>query len=541
MTVTVPLAGTGAVTDTGGSASADQPQVRTDPSGVYATLSRLELPVFVVRTDSGIGVSNQQPSNAAAVLAAVGPLTPERLGDAGFRARHGVRYAYMGGAMAGGIASEDLVIELAKAGYLGSFGAAGLLPERIERALRRFATEIPQLPYAVNLIHAPSEEGLERAGVELFLRYGVRCVEASAYMDLTPHIVRYRVAGLGRDAQGRLIAGNRVIAKVSRPEVAERFLRPAPESMVADLVARGLVTAEQAELARQVPMADDVTVEGDSGGHTDRRPLVALFPVIARLREEAQHRMAYPVRLGAAGGLGTPASVAAAFGLGADYVVVGSVHQACLESGSSAVVRRMLAEAGVADCTMAPAADMFELGVDLQVLRKGTMFPMRARRLYELYQLYDGIDALPADERQRLETQVFRRPLNDIWADVVEYFSRRDPAQLERAGKDPRRKMALIFRWYLGMASRWATVGESDRAADYQIWCGPAMGAFNEWVRGTYLAAVENRRVAWVASELMRGAAFTSRVRQLELNGIRLPLASRSYRPVPPVAEGVAA
>src|SRR5690606_37760019 len=109
--------------------------------------------------------------------------------------------------------------ELARAGCLGSFGAAGLLPERIERALQRFRNEIGHLPYAVNLIHAPSEEQLERAGVELFLRYGVRCVEASAFMDLTPHIVRYRVAGLARDPQGRVTVGNRVIAKVSRPEV----------------------------------------------------------------------------------------------------------------------------------------------------------------------------------------------------------------------------------------------------------------------------------------------------------------------------------
>lgn len=527
MTVTVQPA----VAPAGRAVPVEQPPVHVDPAGIRTALSRLESPAFVVRTASGIGVTNQQPASAASVLAAVGPLAPERLGDPSFRARHGVRYAYMGGAMAGGIASEDLVIELARAGCLGSFGAAGLLPERIERALLRFRDEIGHLPYAVNLIHAPSEEQLERAGVELFLKYGVRCVEASAFMDLTPHIVRYRVAGLGRDPQGRVTVGNRVIAKVSRPEVAAKFLAPAPAPIVADLLARGLITAQQAELARLVPMADDITVEGDSGGHTDRRPLVALFPVIAKLRDEAQRRLGYPVGIGAAGGLGTPTSVAAALGLGADYVVVGSVHQSCVESGTSDHVRRLLASAGVADCDMAPAADMFELGVELQVLRKGTLFPMRARRLYELYKLYDGIEALPADERTRLETQVFRRSLDDIWADVQEYFTRRDPEQLERAGREPRRRMALIFRWYLGMASRWATVGEADRTPDYQVWCGPAMGAFNEWVAGTDLAEPGNRRVARVAQELMRGAAYVSRVQQLALSGIRLPVSVRSYRP----------
>jgi trans-AT polyketide synthase, acyltransferase and oxidoreductase domains len=44
--------------------------------------------------------------------------------------------------------------------------------------------------------------------------------------------------------------------------------------------------------------------------------------------------------------------------------------------------------------------------------------------------------------------------------------------------------MALVFRWYLGQSPVWANQGDADRKIDYQIWCGPAMGAFNEWVQG---------------------------------------------------------
>jgi len=46
--------------------------------------------------------------------------------------------------------------------------------------------------------------------------------------------------------------------------------------------------------------------------------------------------------------------------------------------------------------------------------------------------------------------------------------------------------MALVFRWYLGNGSRWAVEGTPDRVQDYQIWCGPAMGAFNRWVQGSF-------------------------------------------------------
>jgi trans-AT polyketide synthase/acyltransferase/oxidoreductase domain-containing protein len=33
--------------------------------------------------------------------------------------------------------------------------------------------------------------------------------------------------------------------------------------------------------------------------------------------------------------------------------------------------------------------------------------------------------------------------------------------------------------------------GDETRRMDYQIWCGPAMGAFNDWVRGSFLEAAQ--------------------------------------------------
>jgi hypothetical protein len=40
--------------------------------------------------------------------------------------------------MANGIASEELVIALGKENILSSFGAAGLVPERIKQAIARY-------------------------------------------------------------------------------------------------------------------------------------------------------------------------------------------------------------------------------------------------------------------------------------------------------------------------------------------------------------------------------------------------------------------
>ncbi|MGW1373197.1 PfaD family polyunsaturated fatty acid/polyketide biosynthesis protein [Streptomyces sp. NPDC002446] len=512
--------------------------VRHDPEGLYEVLSALDLPCYIVRSGGRTGATNRLPAPGSdtTLLAAVGPLLPQRLGSADFRRHHGVRYAYMAGAMADGIASVELVTALARAGYLASFGSAGLPEGRIDQALGRLAGELATTgtPFACNLIHSPLAPAMERACVDLCLRHRVPCLEASAFVQLTPDLVRYRVAGLRRDPATRVRVGHRLIAKVSHPHTAELFLRPAPHEIVAELKARGLVSAEQAELARTVPMADDITAEADSGGHTDRRPLAILLPALIQLRDRIAHEHPHPhgtpVRIGSAGGIGTPHAMAAAFALGADYVVTGSINQSTTEAGTSPGVKRLLAQADLADCTMAPAADMFEQGVQVQVLARGTLFPGNAARLYRLYRDNPSLDDLPADESRTLQERILRRPLEHVMDECTVYLKTHHPDQLPRAERDPKYRMALVFRWYLAMASRWATSGHAERSRDWQIWCGPAMGAFNAWTAGSVLAAPERRQAATVAEHLLRGAAFHSRVSQLRLSGVRLPASCAAYR-----------
>jgi PfaD family protein len=360
----------------------------------------------------------------------------------------------------------------------------------------------------------------------LYLRYGVKTLEASAFMSLTPSLVYYRVAGLVEGKDGAIEERNHIIAKISRREVAEPFLKPAPEKILQELMLQGLITPQQAALARRVPVATDITVEADSAGHTDNRPLICLLPFIQELRNQIQAEYKYDktVRVGAGGGIGTPQAVLAAFAMGADYVVTGSVNQACLESGTSEAVKTALAQADMADVALAPAADMFEMGVKVQVLKRGTLFAMRAQKLYELYREYDSVDDIPAHERQKIEQQVFRKDLETVWSETIAFFQERDPSRIQAALENPKRKMALVFRSYLGQASTWAKAGMHDRKGDYQIWCGPAMGAFNQWAKGTYLERAENREAPDIAFHLMQGAAYLSRLRLLNGWGVTCKL-----------------
>lgn len=449
-------------------------------------------------------------------------IRPQDLGDPSFRSDLGLEYNYLAGAMANGIASVELVAAMARTGMLGFFGAAGLSFSRVEDAISRLKSEIPDKPFGFNLIHSPNEPRHEMAIAELYIREEIRLVEASAFLDLTLPLIHYRLHGIHRDASGNVVTPNRVIGKVSRIEVATKFFSPAPDRFVQELVKLGKLTPEQARLASEVPVAQDVTAEADSGGHTDNRPAITLVPTIIALRDrlQAKYNYQHSLRVGAAGGISTPASVAAAFMMGAAYVVSGSVNQACVESGSCEMVRKMLAESGQADVAMAPAADMFEMGVKVQVLKRGTMFPMRAQKLYEVYRDFASIEVIPPQEKAQLEKTIFRTSLDEIWNQTKEFFSKRDPEQVTRAEKDPRHKMALVFRWYLGQSSRWANSGEPTRVVDYQIWCGPAMGAFNEWVKGSFLEKPENRKAGVVALNLLHGASQLMQFRISALLGL---------------------
>ena len=441
-----------------------------DSLSVADAVRDLHSPLLIVNTSQGPALarggiaslgSTSHDPESFPIMGVVPPARLEQLGDQSFRQDFQLRYNYVSGSMAAG-------------------------------------------------------SGSERSGVE-----------ASAYLDLTPHVVRYRLHGIHRGPDGGIRTPNRIIAKVSRIEVGSKFFAPASARILAQLVEQGHLSAEQAQLAEHVPVAQDITAEADSGGHTDNRPALTLLPTILALRDRAaaQYQFAQPLRVGAAGGIATPASAAAAFAMGAAYILVGSVQQACVESGTCDAVRQMLAEAEQADVTMCPCADMFEMGVKVQVLKRGTMFPMRAAKLYETYRNFSGIDQIPAAEREWLEKNLFRTSLQD-------------PAQIEKGEKDPKHQMALVFRWYLGQSSRWANSGEASRRLDYQIWCGPAMGAFNEWTRGTFLSQPSNRTVATVAGNLLYGTAVMQRLNALRNQGFEVPVDAARITPLEPAALG---
>jgi hypothetical protein len=94
-----------------------------------------------------------------------------------------------------------------------------------------------------------------------------------------------------------------------------------------------------------------------------------------------------------------------------------------------------------------------------------------------------------------------------VWQESRARVAQRFPEQLAEIEGSPKRKMALIFRWYFVHSTRLAMSGSSEQRVDYQIHCGPAMGAFNSWVKGTPLETWRGRHVDAVAEHLLTETA----------------------------------
>lgn len=431
----------------------------------------------------------------------------DTLGSEAFRSRYHLKYAYIAGAMYRGISSKELVVKAGKAGMLAFYGSGGLTLDTIEQDLQFIKHELSgKGAYGCNFLHNPNYPQKEEKLARLLIKNRVSVIEASAFMGITPALILYKAAGIVEDSFGTMKCLNRIIAKVSRPEVAEAFLSPAPERMVKKLLEEEKITIKQAQELKRIPMADDICIESDSGGHTDCGVAFALIPSIRRLRDNMmeQYNFTEKISIGAAGGIGTPEAAAASLALGADFIVTGSINQCSVEAGTSDVVKDILAQMNVQDTEYSPAGDMFEYGAKVQVLKKGVFFPARANKLYDLYIHYNSIDEIDEKTKNQIQEKYFKRSFESVFLELKQHYNE---AMIEKADSNPKYKMALIFKWYFHYANQLAISGNTESKVDYQVYTGPALGAFNQWVLNSELKDWRKRHVDEIGKMLLEATA----------------------------------
>lgn len=404
------------------------------------------------------------------------------------------RLAYVAGSPCDGIRTPEMVIRLAETGLVGFLdpeAAGGPLDAVLETLRERLGEEAPiGLALHGEAIRPAADDVSTEALVEAALHHDLRSLEVTGFARIASALVRFRYSGAHFGADGEPVARRRLLALVSSPRVAELFLEPPPDELVRGLEERGVLSTEEARLARRLPLASDLCVVPAPGSGAD---LATLLPVILRLRDHRSDEE-HDVRVGAGGALGTPGAIAAAFLLGADFVRTAAIQLAAGESALSEAVKTLLRALDFGDTTLAPAPAGFALGARRSVVGKGTFFPARAQKLYELLRFHDSLEAVDAKTRERLERTLFQQSLDEVWRKIT-------VERPELASADAKTRMAAVFGWYLESSLAWTLEGRETRRLDYQIPCDESLAAFN-----LYCPDGE-RSVLAMAERLMRDAA----------------------------------
>ena len=345
------------------------------------------------------------------------------LGKSTFKERYGVNINCVIGGMYKAISSKEMIINLSNSSILGFYGTGGVSLSQIQNDIRIIKDSVGESSFGVNIVSDVTNNEKEEKIIELLLENKVNIIEASGYIYLTKPLVRFLAMGLSQK-DGRVIRKNHIIAKLSRPEIAEIFMKPAPEKIISALLERNEITEQQAVILRNTAVADDICVEADSGGHTDRGAIMVLLPVIQKMRDNISNEYNYRefIHVGAAGGIGTPQAAAMMFVLGADFIMTGSINQCTLEAGTSFEVKNILCDLNVQDTDYAPAGDMLEYGSKVQVVKKGTFFIGRANKLYYIYKHYSSIEEIDEETRKQLEQSVFKKNMYDILEEEKNYY-----------------------------------------------------------------------------------------------------------------------
>ena len=426
------------------------------------------------------------------------------LGSQYFLNDYQVEFPYVAGSMCHGISSVEWVAAMASAGFLSYFGSHGLAKQDLEQAIHQLKIQINDTSrFGMNISYENNHPEKSKEWIELFLATDIRNIELSGFTHVTEELVKFRLKGLQKHDDGQLIRQHKLLVKTDSIDVASLFMSPPPPFIVHKLLEEGVITPQQAEQSSFISMADDICVEGDTGWRTNRANILINLPLMIKRRDQIQKNNQYAniIRVGAAGGLGTPSAMVAMFILGADFVLTGSINQCTKEANIADSVKDILQKIEPEDVCHAPYGEQFESGEVVQIIRKGMFFPARAQKLFDLYRLYDNLNQIEQETITAIEQHYFNNSLNNVYQELIDSHQL-DQNTINKSNQDPKFKMALIFRSYFNNAAK-SIQKDFNNNRNHQIFSSQALGAFNQLVKNTELEDWRQRSVSRVAMFLI--------------------------------------
>ena len=539
---------------TGDDAVSDDGKIETRPHGWLPHLQDFQRPLgFLYSSDNGSGSETDLPSES--VKTSLGLLPPSllksssehidiqrlhslipaqdvsNLGSPAFQEAHDLSASYGVSPFERGVCSEEMVAQLLNKRYLAflptDFETVDDIRMKI-KTLREGTLKNPGLGYRFHVHNSVYEE--ERFMVAL--DEDIRRVYVSHYLRPTKAMVHYRVKGMNKDSQGRIVAPHSLFARVSEASVALHFATPPSMDILNELVAEGRITKEEAELGAKMPVSQDLVVEPEFSKGGVKQDLLSLYPSVkSELRTNRVSRNA-PVRVGVCGELATPESVAAVFRMGADFVFTGLVNSLTVESGGSKKRKSVLFKTTSSDITYAPSFEFLDSELPIPVTRFGTMFATRANRMLDIFKRTSTFAELQKSDREFLEGTMFQMSLPQAYENAQNFFTQWWPEQVKTAMTSDKARAALLMKYWLFEASRKTFDGTDGAEMDYQVRADGSIVAFNKWRAGSVFDDERKITVCGLAKNLLEGALVVSRMRSLREMGVDVPADGIFYKPV---------
>jgi trans-AT polyketide synthase, acyltransferase and oxidoreductase domains len=406
-------------------------------------------------------------------------------GDPGVLRAYGLRLPYLVDALPYGISGPAMLRRLAKAGLFGFLGTRGVPIAEVAADVSDLGTQDALGRWGIELPPERLDPARALAITSLALDAGVGHAVTAGWAGVSPQLVRWRF-GRGKTSGGQ----RRLLVRVTASHQAEAFLRPAAAELVAQLVRSGELDPAGAQDARRLPVATDICVHPEPGGAAAS----LLLSVQRAVRDTGGSRegSVEPAPVGV-GGIGTPEEIASAILLGADFLVTGTINQCTPQARTSEAVKGLLATVTTADTVIGPSAELFCLGGLEHMVRKATLFPARAARLYGLHQACASLGHLTPATRRLLESDYFGQPL-DLLAGSA-------------PGQDAEPPVADLLARYFDLGTRAALAGRLEQQLNWHIPGGPEIGAFNLAADRLDLADWRVRDVDVVAERLIAAGA----------------------------------
>ena len=461
-------------------------------------------------------------------------LPPQNLSDLGnknFQEVHGVKYSYCVAPFEREVCSPKLVAELAQQGILGFCPVEYMDTHQVNETLTKLRSLSNGKPYGVGYKYHPHHPDLEEHMLELFVSADVPRLFLSHYVQATKAMVHYRLTGLTANDKGVPQPKHQLFIRVPHTGLAEYFAQPAPQDLIDALVTEGRLTEEEGLLGSKLPLSQDIIVDGDVSRTGGKQDIVSLFPALRHSLRRAKIGRSVEVRVGVAGELATPEAINAAFKMGADFVVTGSVNGLTIEAGGSQARKELLAKAKPEDFVSAPSFEYLDADYRVRVTKFGTMFATKANRMEELYRATDSLDGLTHEGLKFLEQKVFQCSLVEAYDKAEPFLRQWWPNLVEQATTSPKVRASLLLKWFLFESNQWAIDGVQGRQMDYQVRGDGAVGSFNLWRENTEFNDISKISVVQLALNLLKGAAVISRMQVLKEHGVPVPKEAIFWKP----------